>query len=362
MPGSWKNNRYYDAVYGLHENFIATTSGANVSVVCDIINIDTTLSYGLTSSNSEGISLTTSANLKETNSTPFTHSKIVNPTFTNLEVINRTTASHTEQTSTDSNIQPTDVTKIPKDSRVEKVDLETSTYAEVINLTTTAPHTEQASNNQNIHPTDVTKYHKIEESVSRMKDEDIDPAIIVLVLTGFLTLVLIIIGIVIGRVKYANKRLDWPTIKEDETPYSEVQKKRGSDQISDNYDHLNNKGFSTSEENNYPHNKTGIYDHCRPIVHSLDGHYDKVEVNNSGTSSNSPQQNILLYPRLSTLPKLESDANFDEQNINPYVDEAVVNGMTSAYRLRSLSSTNDVDESIRDMMTHATSWAEEDKL
>lgn len=85
-----------------------------MSVVCDIIDIDTTLSYGLTSSNSEGISLTTSANLKETNSTTFTHSKIVNPTFTNLEVINRTTASHMEQTSTDSNIQPTDVTKYQK--------------------------------------------------------------------------------------------------------------------------------------------------------------------------------------------------------------------------------------------------------
>lgn len=384
---------------------ILATSGANVSVVCDIFDMDTTLSYGLTSSNSEGISLTTSANLKKTNSTTFPHSKIVNPTFTNLEVINRTTASHSEQTSTDFNIQPTDVTKYQKiaesvSGMKEKVYVETSTYAEVVNLTTTAPHTEQSSNNQNIQPTDVTKYHKIEESVSRMKDEDIDPAIIVLVLTGFLTLVLIIIGIVIGRVKYVNKRLgkkqsDYskerktiakenvyihqeletsqrptsqsedntsPTIKEDVIPYSEVQKKRGSDQISDNYDHLNNKGFSTSEENNYPHNKTGIYDHCRPIVHSLDGHYDKVEVNNSGTSSNSPQQNILLYPRLNTPSKLESDAYFDEQNINPYVDEAVVNGMTSAYRLRSLSSTNDVDESIRDMMTHATSWAEEDEL
>ncbi|XP_071135237.1 uncharacterized protein [Mytilus edulis] len=385
---------------------IQATSGRNVSVVCGNIDVDTTLSYGLTSSNSEGINLTTSVNLKETKSTKFTHSKIVNPTiFTNLEMNNRKTASHSEQTSTYHNIQLTDVTQYNKIAEsvsrmTEKVDLETSTYAEVINLTTTAPHSEQAINNQNIHPTDVTKYHKIEESVSRMKDEDIDPAIIVLVLTGFLTLVLIIIGIVIGKVKYTNKRLDTiqsdyskerktiakantyinqeleksqsptsqsedstsSTIKEDQIFYSKVQKKRRSDQISDNYDHLNNARFSTPEENNYTHNKTGIYDHCRPIVHSSDCNYDKMEVNNSEASPNSQQGNILLYPRIDTPPKQESGENFDEQNINPYVDEAVINGMASAYRLRSLSSTNDVDESIRDMMTHATSWAEEDTL
>lgn len=116
---SWKNHltsffgiflRFILKVYG----FYSATSGANVSVVCDIIDIDTTLSYELTSSNSEGISLTTSTNLKKTNSTTFTHSTSVNPTFTNLEVINRTIASHSEQTSTDFNIQPTDVTKYQK--------------------------------------------------------------------------------------------------------------------------------------------------------------------------------------------------------------------------------------------------------
>ncbi|CAC5388009.1 unnamed protein product [Mytilus coruscus] len=394
---------------------IQATSGRNVSVVCDNFDIDTTLAYGLTSTYSESINLTTSANLKETNPTTFTNSKIVNPTtFTNSEVINQTTASHLEQRST----------------------------------------------NHNFQPTDVTKCHKTADSVSRMKDGKIDPAIIVLVLTGSLTLVLIVIGIVIGRVKYVNKstgeyfvvfglhykydipftqgefessanlgndyitiirekipasfadenlsmvrnKLDRihseysqerktiakentyihtnpnqeleksqsptsrsehitsPTIKEEQTSYSEVQKKRRSDPISDNYDHLNNKGSFKSEENSYIHNKTGTYDHCQSIVHSSDWHYDKVEVNNSGISSNSHQRNILLYPRDDTPSKLESDANFDEQNISPYVDEAVINGMKDAYRLRSLSSSIDVDESIRDMMTNATSWAEEDSL
>lgn len=86
-----------------------------MSVVCGNIDVDTTLSYGLTSSNSEGINLTTSVNLKETKSTKFTHSKIVNPTiFTNLEMNNRKTASHSEQTSTYHNIQLTDVTQYNK--------------------------------------------------------------------------------------------------------------------------------------------------------------------------------------------------------------------------------------------------------
>ncbi|CAC5358360.1 unnamed protein product [Mytilus coruscus] len=335
------------------------------------VEIDTTLPNELTSTHSEGMNQATSAHSKGINPMIFSHSKVVNTTtFTNSEIIN----------------------------------LVKSTHLEVVNQTTSATFV-QTNTNHSIKSTTVTNHPTIAESMSKIKDDNIDPAIIVLVLTGSLTLVLIIVGIIIGRMKYINQRQDrissddiperknldkantsirmnlyqeigilqrptsrsghitYPTMKEDQPAYSQVQKKRRSDQISDQYDHVNYMGSfkSKAHSNIYDKSNTINYDHCQLPILSSDCHYhDKLELNNSETSF---RRNILVHPHDDTSPNKESGVNIDEQHINPYVDETVIKGMKNDYELRkSLSHSIDVYEGIRDMMTHATSWAEEDSL
>lgn len=125
--------------------------------------------------------------------------------------------------------------------------------------------------------------------------------------------------------------------------YSEVEKKRRSDQLSNNYDHVNYKGYDHLHSNTNPRK-------CY-------GQYDTVEIGNCKNDNETLSRNGVRQ----TSNEIISESDRDKQYINPYVDEAVIKGMVIENELRrSLASSIDFDESIQDMMTHAKSWAEEE--
>lgn len=148
-------------------------------------------------------------------------------------------------------------------------------------------------------------------------------------------------------------------IKDDNSSpvYSQVEKKRQSGQLSNEYDHGNYQGSvksmnsDTDNEPDYSHLR--LYNNPARCY----GQYDKVELRNIENNSQTLTRPIVLQASIEPY----SDSEQGQQYINPYVDEAVIKGMVIDNELRrSLASSIDFDESIRDMMSHATSWAGED--
>lgn len=149
-------------------------------------------------------------------------------------------------------------------------------------------------------------------------------------------------------------------IKDDNssTVYSQVERKRQNGQLSSEYDHINYKGSAKSMNSNID-NEPDNYSHLRPYNNPERGYgqYDRVELGNIENNSQTFTRPVVLETSIEP----PSDSEQGQQYINPYVDEAVIKGMVIDNELRrSLASSMDFDESIRDMMTHATSWAEEE--
>ena len=135
------------------------------------------------------------------------------------------------------------------------------------------------------------------------------------------------------------------------------QNTSNSEVLSNDYDIINRNGSSSlaSIKDGNIYDKSDNYDHVNMTQNSNEGLYDKANVLISENNLCSfSKHDAPLYSH----PNRDSHCSSTDTDINPYVDEAVTKGMASEKFYRSTSSL--VDDSMHDMVEHATQWADQD--